>query len=407
VTIAHAAAILRSGNRSLTAVIVYAQKMPTHGRFLTTHVGSLPRPDDLIAMMWAREDGIPVDTAALEARVCAAVDEAVARQIGAGIDIVNDGEWGKPSYATYIKDRLNGFGGSVAPSYAFQDVEALPQTKARIAADPGRKHRKAPACTAAISVRDLEAPRKDAERLNQALRAHGARGGFLTAASPGVTALFFHNDYYQTREDYVFAIADAMRHEYEAIAAAGVTLQIDCPDLAMGRHSQFRDLDLAGFREQMELNVEALNRALVNVAAGQVRMHLCWGNYPGPHHYDVPLRDLIDVLWKAKPHAIQFEAANPRHAHEWALFETVKLPEGKVLIPGVIECQSHYIEHPELVAQRIERYARLVGRDNVMAGVDCGFSIHVGSGGVDPEVVWAKLGSLSQGAAIASRTFWP
>jgi 5-methyltetrahydropteroyltriglutamate--homocysteine methyltransferase len=381
--------------------------MASVGRFLTTHVGSLPRPDDLIAMMWAREDGIPVDAAALDERVRAAVDEAVARQVAAGIDIVNDGEWGKPSYATYIKDRLNGFGGATTPAYVFQDIEALPQTKARVAGDPGRKHRKAPACNAAISVRDVEAPRRDAERLNTALRAHGARGGFLTAASPGVTAFFFQNEYYRTREEYVFAIADAMRHEYEAIAGAGVTLQIDCPDLAMGRHTQFRDLDLAGFREQMELNVEALNRALVNVPAQQVRMHLCWGNYPGPHHLDVPLHDIVDVVWKAKPHAIQFEAANPRHGHEWRVFETVKVPEGKLLIPGVIECQSHYIEHPEIVAQRIERYAHLAGRDNVAAGVDCGFSIHVGSGGVDPEVVWAKLGSLAQGAAIASRKFWP
>ncbi|HKB11795.1 MAG TPA: cobalamin-independent methionine synthase II family protein [Vicinamibacterales bacterium] len=381
--------------------------MATPGRFLTTHVGSLPRPDDLIAMMWAREDGIPVDAAAMDARVRSAVDEAVARQIEAGIDIVNDGEWGKPSYATYIKDRLNGFGGTAAPTYVFQDIEALPRTKARVAADPGRAHRKAPACIAPISVRDVEAPRNDSERLKKALHEHGGAGGFLTAASPGVTALFFHNDYYRTREEYVFAIADAMRHEYEAITGAGITLQVDCPDLAMGRHSQFRDLDLAGFRAAMELNVEALNRALVNVPAGQVRMHLCWGNYPGPHHYDVPLQDIIDIVWTAKPHAIQFEAANPRHGHEWAVFETVKVPDGKVLIPGVIDCQSNYVEHPQLVAQRIERYATLVGRDNVMAGVDCGFSIHVGSGGVDPEVVWAKLASLAQGAAIASRRFWP
>jgi 5-methyltetrahydropteroyltriglutamate--homocysteine methyltransferase len=381
--------------------------MANHGRFLTTHVGSLPRPDDLIAMMWAREDGMPVDAAAIDERVCRGVDDVVARQTRAGIDIVNDGEWGKPSYATYIKDRLNGFGGNAATTYAFQDIEALPSTKARVAADPGRKHRKAPACNAAIGVRDLEAPRKDAERLKIAAGTHGATGTFLTAASPGVTALFFHNEYYRTHEDYVFAIAEAMRHEYEAIAAAGVTLQVDCPDLAMGRHTQFRDLDLAGFRERMELNIEALNRALVNIPAGQVRMHLCWGNYPGPHHYDVPLQDIIDVLWKAKPHAIQFEAANPRHGYEWVVFETVKVPEGKTLIPGVIECQSHYIEHPELVAQRIERYAHLVGRDSVMAGVDCGFSIHVGSGGVEPDVVWAKLGSLAQGAAIASRKFWP
>jgi 5-methyltetrahydropteroyltriglutamate--homocysteine methyltransferase len=197
-----------------------------------------------------------------------------------------------------------------------------------------------------------------------------------------------------------------MRLEYETIAGAGVTLQVDCPDLAMGRHTQFRVLDLAGFRDRMELNVEALNRALVNIPATQVRMHLCWGNYPGPHHFDVPLQDIVDIVWKAKPHAIQFEAANPRHGHEWTVFETVKVPDGKVLIPGVIECQSNYIEHPELVAQRIGRYAKLAGRDNVMAGVDCGFSIHVGSGGVDPDVVWAKLGSLAQGAAIASRRFW-
>jgi 5-methyltetrahydropteroyltriglutamate--homocysteine methyltransferase len=379
--------------------------MATQGRFLTTHVGSLPRPDDLIAMMWAREDGIPVDRAAMEERVCRAVDEVVARQTTAGIDIVNDGEWGKPSYATYIKDRLNGFGGT-GSTYVFQDIEAFPQTKARVLADPGRKHRKAPACDAPISVRDMEAPRQDAERLKTAVKAHGAAGAFLTAASPGVTAFFFRNEYYRTHEDYVFAIAEAMRHEYETIAAAGVTLQVDCPDLAMGRHTQFKDLDLAGFRERMELNIEALNRSLVNIPAGRVRMHLCWGNYPGPHHYDVPLQDIVDVLWKAKPHAIQFEAANPRHAHEWAVFETVKVPDGKVLIPGVIECQSNYIEHPELVAQRIERYANLVGRDNIMAGVDCGFSIHAGSGGVDPDVVWAKLGALAQGAAIASRRFW-
>ena len=336
-----------------------------------------------------------------------AVDEAVAKQTKAGIDIVNDGEWGKPSYATYIKDRLNGFGGTATTTYVFQDIEALPQTKARVAADPGRKHRKAPACNAPISVRDMEAPRTDADRLKRALKAHGAAGGFLTAASPGVTAFFFHNDYYPTHEDYVFAIAEGMRHEYETIAGAGVTLQVDCPDLAMGRHTQFRELDLAGFRERMELNVEALNRALVNIPAEQVRMHLCWGNYPGPHHYDVPLQDIVDVVWKAKPHAIQFEAANPRHGHEWAVFEKVKVPEGKVLIPGVIECQSNYIEHPELVAQRIGRYAQLVGRESVCAGVDCGFSIHVGSGGVDPDVVWAKLGALAQGAAIASRKFWP
>jgi 5-methyltetrahydropteroyltriglutamate--homocysteine methyltransferase len=228
----------------------------------------------------------------------------------------------------------------------------------------------------------------------------------MTAASPGVTAFFFRDDHYGSHEAYVFAIAEAMRHEYETIVSAGVMLQIDCPDLAMGRHTQFKDLDLNGFRAVMELHVEALNRALVNIAPEQVRMHLCWGNYPGPHHCDVPFQDIVDIIWKAKPHAVQFEAANPRHAHEWEIFERVTLPEGKVLIPGVIECQSNYIEHPEVVAQRIGRYAHLVGRDRVMAGVDCGFSIHVGSGGVDPDVVWAKLESLARGASLASQRFW-
>jgi 5-methyltetrahydropteroyltriglutamate--homocysteine methyltransferase len=379
--------------------------MATHGRILTTHVGSLPRPQDLMEMMWAREDGIPVDKAALEQRIRQGVDDAVARQVKAGIDIVNDGEWGKPSYATYIKDRLTGFGGT-GNTYVFQDVEAFPSTKARVLADPGRKHRRAPACNAPISVLDMEAPKRDAQRLKDAVQAHKATGAFITAASPGVTAFFFRNDYYPTHEEYVFAIADAMRHEYEAISAAGVMLQIDCPDLAMGRHTQFKDLDLAGFRKMMELNIEALNRSLVNIPADKVRMHLCWGNYPGPHHFDVPFQDIVDLVWTAKPHAVQFEAANPRHAHEWALFETVKIPEGKVLIPGMIEPQSNYIEHPELVAQRILRYAKIAGRDNVMAGVDCGFSIHVGSGGADPDVVWAKLESLANGAELASRRLW-
>lgn len=376
------------------------------GRFLTTHVGSLPRPQQLIDLMFAREDGLPLDPDAVEAEITAAVAGIVARQREAGIDIVNDGEMSKPSYATYIKDRLSGFGGA-GNSYVFQDIEDFPGLKARVFSDPGRRKRKTPACNGPISVKDMEAPRRDAARLNEALTAHAGARAFMSAASPGVTALFFANEHYPSAEDYVFAIAEGLRHEYEAIAAAGIMLQVDCPDLAMGRHTQFADLDLKGFRDRMALNIEALNRALVNIPAERVRMHLCWGNYPGPHHCDVPFRDIIDLIWQAKPHAIQFEAANPRHAHEYALFESEKLPEGKVLIPGVIECQSNYIEHPDLVAQRIARYAHLVGRDNVMAGVDCGFSIHVGSGGVDPDVAFAKLRTLAQGAAIASRQFWP
>jgi 5-methyltetrahydropteroyltriglutamate--homocysteine methyltransferase len=381
--------------------------MANQNRFLTTHIGSLPRQEELMEIMFAREDGIPLDKAALEERVTRAVEDVVARQIRAGVDIVNDGEMSKPSYATYVKDRFNGFGGT-GNSFMVQDVEAYPHTKARVFADPGRKHRKTPACNAPVSVRDVEAPKRDAERLRNAVR-HAERqpaGLFLSSASPGVTAFFFRNDYYPSHEAYVFALADALRHEYEAIVAAGATLQIDCPDLAMGRHTQFAKLGLPEFRKILELHVEALNRALVNIPAEKVRMHLCWGNYPGPHHCDVPLADIVDIIWKAKPHAILFEAANPRHAHEWTVFETVKVPEGKILVPGVIECQSNYIEHPEVVAQRIARYANLVGRDNVMAAVDCGFSIHVGTSIVDPDVVWAKLASLAEGAAIASRRFW-
>jgi 5-methyltetrahydropteroyltriglutamate--homocysteine methyltransferase len=375
-------------------------------RFLTTHIGSLPRPADLMEVMFAREDGLPLDAAAVDAMVRKAVREVVDLQVEAGVDIVNDGEMSKPSYATYIKDRLNGFGGT-GNSFAFQDLEDYPDTKARVFADPGRKHRKTPACNGPITVKDMEAVRRDAANLKAALKTHPGAMPFMSAASPGVTAFFFRNDYYPSAEDYVFAIAEGLRHEYEAIAEAGITLQIDCPDLAMGRHSQFADLDLKGFRDKMALNIEALNRAVVNIPAEQLRMHLCWGNYPGPHHCDVPLKDIVDMVWKAKPRTILFEAANPRHAHEYHLFETVKLPEGKVLAPGVIECQSNYIEHPEVVAERIGRYAHLVGRDNVVGAVDCGFSIHVGSGGVDPKVAYAKLASLAQGAAIASKAFWP
>ncbi len=376
------------------------------GRFLTTHIGSLPRSEDLMELMFAREDGLPLVASAVDARVKQAVQDVVDRQVEAGLDIVNDGEMSKPSYATYIKDRLNGFGGT-GNSFAFQDLEDFPGVKARVFADPGRKHRKTPACNGPITVKDMEAVRRDAANLKDALKAAPGRMPFMSAASPGVTAFFFRNDYYPTQEDYVFALAEGLRHEYEAIAEAGITLQIDCPDLAMGRHSQFMDLDLKGFRDTMALNIEALNRAVVNIPAEQVRMHLCWGNYQGPHHCDVPFKDIVDMVWRAKPRTILFEAANPRHAHEYHLFETVKLPEGKVLAPGVIECQSNYIEHPEVVAERIGRYANLVGRDNVMAAVDCGFSIHVGSAGVDPKVVYAKLAAMAQGAAIASKAFWP
>jgi 5-methyltetrahydropteroyltriglutamate--homocysteine methyltransferase len=374
-------------------------------RFLTTHTGSLPRPDDLIRMMYAREEGVPVDSVALAARVKAAVTEVVEKQAKAGVDLINDGEMSKPSYATYVKDRLAGFGGT-GNTFVYQDLAAFPKLEKRVFGDPGRSRRKTPACNAPISVRDPHAPITDADNLKTAIAAVESRGGFMSAASPGVVSLFFRNEYYPSQEKYLEAIANAMRHEYEAVAKAGFVLQIDCPDLAMGRHIQYADLSLAEFRKRARLHIEALNYALTNIPAEQLRMHLCWGNYEGPHHCDVPLADIVDIVFLAKPNAISLEAANPRHAHEWKLFETVKLPDGKVLIPGVIESKSNFIEHPELIAQRIARYANLVGPDNVIAGSDCGYGTWVGQAAVDPDVVFAKLAAMADGARLASKQFW-
>ena len=375
-------------------------------RFLTTHTGSLPRPEDLVRAMYAREEGVPVDPQALEQRIAAAVDEVVKKQVAAGIDIVDDGEMSKPSYATYVKDRLSGFGGS-GNTFVYQDLVAFPNLAKRVFGDPGRSRRKTPACNAPIGVRDPEAARRDVEHLQAATATVHVEDSFLTAASPGVVSLFFRDDHYGSDEAYLAAIAEAMRHEYETIAKSGILLQIDCPDLGMGRHIQYADLSLSEFRKKAELHVEALNDALRNIPSEQLRMHLCWGNYEGPHHCDVPLADVIDIVFRAKPSAIAFEAANPRHAHEWKLFETVKLPEGKLLIPGVIESKSNFVEHPDLVAQRIGRYANLVGRENVMAGSDCGYGTWVGQAAVDPDVVWAKMAAMAEGARIASLHFWP
>ncbi len=374
-------------------------------RFLTTHTGSLPRPDDLIRMMYAKEEGVPVDPAALSARVRAAVAEVVKKQTDAGVDLVNDGEMSKPSYATYVKDRLAGFGGT-GNTFVYQDLSEFPRLEKRVFGDPGRSRRKTPACNAPISVRDAQAPQVDADNLRAAVNEVKVAGGFMSAASPGVVSLFFRNDHYKDFESYIYAIADAMRHEYETVCKAGFVLQIDCPDLAMGRHIQYADLSLSDFRKRARLHIEALNHAVANIPAEQLRMHLCWGNYEGPHHRDVPLADIIDIVFTAKPDAISLEAANPRHAHEWIIFEKVKLPDGKVLIPGVIESKSNFIEHPELIAHRIGRYAKLVGRENVIAGSDCGYGTWVGQAAVDPDVVFAKFKAMAEGAALASRQFW-
>jgi 5-methyltetrahydropteroyltriglutamate--homocysteine methyltransferase len=374
-------------------------------RFLTTHTGSLPRPDDLIRTMFAKEEGVPVDRAALDARIGDAVAEVVGKQAASGIDLVNDGEMSKPSYATYVKDRLSGFGGT-SNTFVYQDLAEFPRLAQRVFGDPGRSRRKTPACTGPIAVADPKAAQTDVAHLKSALGGVKTAGAFLSAASPGVISLFFRNDYYPSQDTYLFAIAEAMRTEYEAIANAGITVQIDCPDLAMGRHIQYADLSIEEFRKRARLHIEALNHALANVPPEQARMHVCWGNYEGPHHCDVPLADIIDVVLLARPSTISFEAANPRHAHEWTLFERVKLPEGKTIIPGVIESKSNFIEHPELVAQRIARYANLVGRDNVIAGSDCGFGTWVGQAAVDPDVVWAKLAAMAEGARLASKQFW-
>jgi 5-methyltetrahydropteroyltriglutamate--homocysteine methyltransferase len=374
-------------------------------RFLTTHTGSLPRPDDLIRAMYAKEEGVPVDAGVLAERVRQAVADVVKKQAAAGIDLINDGEMSKPSYATYIKDRLGGFGGT-GNTFVYQDLADFPRLEKRVFGDPGRSRRKTPACNAPISLRDPQAAATDVANLKAALAGVTAAGGFMSAASPGVIGLFFRNEHYPSQEAYLAAIAEAMRHEYETIAQAGLVLQIDCPDLGMGRHIQYADLSLADFRKRAQLHVEALNHAVAHIPPEQLRLHLCWGNYEGPHHRDVPLADIIDIVFMARPNAISFEAANPRHAHEWTLFERVKLPDGKLLIPGVIESKSNFIEHPELIAQRIGRYAKLVGRENVIAGSDCGYGTWVGQAAVDPDVVFAKLAAMAEGAKLASREFW-
>lgn len=374
-------------------------------RILTTHTGSLPRPADLIRTMFAREEGVPVDGAALGTRIRSAVAEVVRKQVDAGIAVVNDGEVSKPSYATYVKDRLTGFGGA-SQALQYQDLVDFPEMAKRVFGDPGRSRRKTPACTGPIAVRDPGAAQADVDNLKAAVADVAADDVFVSAASPGVISLFFRDDHYGSHEAYLFAIADAMRHEYETVARAGFVLQLDCPDLAMGRHIQFAALGLEEFRKMARLHLAALDHAVAGIPPEQLRMHLCWGNYEGPHHYDVPLADLLDLVFAARPQAVSFEAANPRHAHEWKVFERVKVPPGKIIIPGVLDSTTNFIEHPELVAERIARYARLVGRENVIAGTDCGFGTWVGQAAVDPDIAWAKLASLAEGARLASRELW-
>jgi 5-methyltetrahydropteroyltriglutamate--homocysteine methyltransferase len=366
-------------------------------RILTTHTGSLPRP----ASLTNRADPEQVRTA---------VQEIVGRQRDAGLDVINDGEASKPSYASYVTDRLSGFDGAPAtlqwPARGLGDFPEFYQ-RARALEGPATF----PTCSGPVAYRDPAQVQADIANIKAAAGETGAADGaseagvFMSAASPGVIAVFMPNRYYPSDEEYVFAIADAMKQEYDAISQAGLVLQLDCPDLA----SQWEldpALDTAGFRQRVALRLAALDHATRDIAPDRLRMHLCWGNAEGPHHTDVPLADFIDLVLAARPGGVSFEGANPRHEHEWTVFRDVKLPDGKVIIPGVLDSTTNFVEHPELVAQRLARYADLVGRDNVMAGTDCGFATSADDRAVDPRVAWAKLAALTEGARLASDRLW-
>jgi len=377
-----------------------------HGRIdvpiLTTHTGSLPRPDDLARIIFERDDGKLTDTAAFEARVAQAVEDVVRKQRDLGVDVVNDGEQGKISYATYIKDRLTGFEGD--PSELPGGDTLLrdhPDVAGRFMAQVTETAfvRPRPACTAPISRKDHIAAQSDIANLKAAATTSGARQVFMTAASPGVVAMFFQNKYYPSNAAYLEAIADAMREEYQAIASAGIILQLDCPDLGAGP-SMFGG-GVEG-RHMVARNIEALNYAVRDIPADQMRLHVCWGNYDGPHEADIELKDIIEELLRARPSGLSLEASNPRHAHEWEVFQDIDLPDDKYLIPGVIESTNNFVEHPRVIAQRLGNYARLVGAERVMAGSDCGFGTFLGQGPVAPSVTWSKLQALVEGARLAS-----
>ena len=371
-------------------------------RILTTHTGSLPRPWDLVATLEALDAGTLPEPAAFEARVRHAVAEAVRKQVAAGVDVVNDGEQGKVGYSTYVRHRLSGFDGSSVVAQR-ADWADFPEALAR----HPRSSVSRPSCTGPIEWRDRAAVGKDVANLAAALTGVKPADAFMTAASPGVIAHFLRNEHYPSREAYLARLTDVMKEEYDAIARAGFVLQVDCPDLAMSRHLAFAELSTAQFLKIAEANVEALNHALRDIPPDRLRLHLCWGNYEGPHHRDVPLRDILPVVLRARPHAISLEGANPRHEHEWAVFRDLKLPDDKILIPGVLDSTTNFIEHPELVAQRIVRYAEVVGRERVIAGSDCGFGTFArATPQVEPEIVWAKLAAMAEGARLASAILW-
>ncbi len=372
-------------------------------RILTTHVGSLPRSKAVTDLVFAAERGEPVDADSFAVTVGAAVDEAVARQVALGIDLVSDGEMSKISYATYIKDRISGFAGD-SPRNPPADLEAFPGFLDRQARAGGTPSYRRPKCVGAIALLTLDPLRQDIARLQAAVDAHAPHGAFMNAASPGVIALFQPNEYYLTQDDYLEAIAEAMRPEYEAIVGAGLVLQLDSPDLGLGRHMMYKDEPDSAYLELIGKHVDVLNHALRNVPADKVRMHVCWGNYEGPHHCDVEMGVILPTLMKAKPAGLLFETSNPRHQHDWNYFVEMRgqIPDDKILIPGVIDSTTNFIEHPRVVAERIWKFTDIFGSDRVIAGTDCGFSTFAGFGAVDPDIVWAKLAALADGAALAS-----
>lgn len=373
-------------------------------RILTTHVGSLPRSAEVTELIFAAERGETVDAARFDAVVSAAVDDAVRRQVAAGVDLVSDGEMAKISYATYIKDRISGFDGD-SPRRAPADLEAFPGFLERQAKGGGTPSYRRPRCVGEVKAVSLAPLDDDLRRFRAALDRHPpSTGGFMNAASPGVIALFQPNDFYPDDDAYLEALAEAMRPEYEAIVGAGLILQLDSPDLGLGRHMMFKDADDAAYLGRIERHVAVLNHALRNVAAERVRMHVCWGNYEGPHHCDVEMAVILPVLMRAKPAGLLFETANPRHQHDFEAFveHSHLIPDDKVLIPGVIDSTTNFIEHPRVVANRLRPFIDLVGVERVIAGTDCGFSTFAGFGAVDPDIVWAKLATLAEGAALAS-----
>ncbi len=373
-------------------------------KILTSHVGSLPRSQKVVDFIFARENETEYDQIEFDSVMSNAVQQTVTKQVHSGVDIVSDGETSKISYATYVKDRYNGFSGD-SPRNAPADLKMFPGFLERLANDGGTPQYARPQCTGKVSSKDQSELQKDIRNLKSAMKTSGVDRGFMNAASPGVISLFLQNAYYKNRESYLAALADAMREEYETIVASGLDLQLDCPDLALSRHMLFNELSDSEFVKVAASHVDALNHALENIPEEKVRIHICWGNYEGPHCCDIGMDKVFSTLMSAKAKYLLFETSNPRHAHEWTVFRDRKseIPDNKVLVPGVVDTTTNFIEHPELVAQRINRFSDIVGSDRVIAGSDCGFGTFAGFGSVDPDIAYAKLKSLSEGAAIASK----